>query len=423
MNTWKRLERYEQQNGMAAIAVSGAGYVAKGAVTMLEQTPGVRPAIIINRTTDHAVQAYLDLGVSRTDIVVSDSAAVLADAIKAGKPAVTTHYRVVKDLPVKAVIEATGAMDHGTETVLYALEHGIHVISYNAEADALLAWLFHDKARAHGVVYTIADGDQPGALFRLKQQVESMGFEVDTLLNCKRYMDTSQTPSSGADFASRDATSAIMTTAFGDGTKMQVEQAVVANATGMAPSVRGMHGIETTQEHVLRDSAARLPTGKHVEYTLGGDFGAGVAVIARHPHVDAHKKALMLYKMGDGPNYFFFRPFHLVHLELPATMAQVLIDGEALASVKQPHVAEVVAVAKRDLSAGEKLDCIGGFTAYGEIECSQRAAGYLPVGLVEFATMVDEVAVDQPIPLAGVQLDQSRTVVKEWTQLQSAWGH
>ncbi|ASJ74534.1 hypothetical protein [Granulosicoccus antarcticus] len=421
MNIWNRLQRYESENGAAPIAIIGAGYVAGGVVSMLAQTPGVRPAIIINRTVEKAVQAFIDVGYSESDIVVSDDASVLANAIDSGKPAVTQHYAVIKDLPVRALVEATGAMDYGTEAILYTLEQGIHVVSYNAEVDALLGWLFHDKARLHNVVYTIADGDQPGAIFRLKQQVEAMGFEVDTLLNCKRYMDTSQTPSSGAGFASRDATSNIMTTAFGDGTKMQVEQAVVANATGIEPSILGMHGIKSTQENILRDCAAKLPKGKQVDYTLGGDFGAGVAVIAHHPNGVSHKKALSLYKMGNGPDYFFFRPFHLVHLELPATMAQVLLDNEPLVSVDQPHVAEVIAMAKKDLSSGEKLDCIGGYTAYGLIESTRRSSEYLPVGLVEFATVTAGIAANAPISLDNVKLDHSRAVVKEWMQMRSSW--
>jgi predicted homoserine dehydrogenase-like protein len=126
---------------------------------------------------------------------------------------------------------------------------------------------------------------------------------------------------------------------------------------------------------------------------------------------------MRFYKMGDGPYYFFFRPYHLVHLEVPSTIAEVLLDRSPLAAVDAPHVAEVVAMAKRDLQAGERLDCIGGFTAYGHIDTVERATGQLPIGLVEFATMTSDVAVDEPIPLSAVELDESRTVVAEWLAL------
>ncbi len=422
MDSWTRLQAFERENGQIPIAIVGAGYVASGVVHVLEHTPGVRPAIIVNRTPAHAIKAFTDLGVNEDDIVISDDPGILAKAIARQRPAITHHYDVLSNLAIGAVVEATGALDYGTRAILASIEYGHHVVSYNAEVDALLGWLFHKKARENGVVYTIADGDQPGALFRIAQQVENMGFEVTTMLNCKRYLNTHQNPSSGADYAARDTTSSHMTTAFGDGTKMQVEQAVVANATGMPPSIRGMHGIETTQENVVRDCAAALPDGKYIDYTLGGDFGAGVAVIARHENVTLHKKALSLYKMGDGPDYFFFRPYHLVHLELPATLAQVLLDQTPLASVTEPHVAEVVAMAKTDLQDGQSLDCIGGYTAYGLIDTYERASGFLPIGLVEFATMTCDVAVDQAIPLASVALDHSKVVVKEWEKLRIEWG-
>ena len=126
---------------------------------------------------------------------------------------------------------------------------------------------------------------------------------------------------------------------------------------------------------------------------------------------------MRFYKMGDGPDYFFFRPYHLVHLEIPTTIAELLLDNEPLVTVDEPHVAEVVAIAKKELSAGEDLDCIGGFSAYGHIDTAENAAGYLPVGLVEFAKMTKDVAIDEPIPLDAVSLDESRTVVKEWQNM------
>ena len=307
----------------------------------------MRPALVVNRTPDRAVQAFTQMGVSQRrhrDLRRSDE---LAAAILDGTPAVTSAASIITDLPIPIVIEATGALNYGTETILAMLDAGKHVVSFNAEADALLGWLFHQRARSNDVIYTIADGDQPGVLFRLQQQVEAMGFEVTAMLNCKRHLDVHQNPETGAGYAARDTTSAHMTTAFGDGTKMQVEQAVVANATGLIPDVRGMHGIESTIATAAVDIPAALSAPGRVDFTLGGDFGAGVGIVASHPDAHLHEKAMRFYKMGDGPDYFFFRPYHLVHLEIPMTVAEVLLDNEPLATVDGPHVAEVVAIAKR----------------------------------------------------------------------------
>jgi len=414
MGIWHLLQRRADSTGDASVAIVGAGYVGTGVVHAIGQSPGMRPSLIVNRNTDRAIAALTQMGVAADDIVVTDSVDDLTSAIRSGQPAVTTHASVIAELPIDVVVEATGAFDYGTETILGMLDAGKHVVSFNAECDALLGWLFHQRARTNDVIYTIADGDQPGVLFRLQQQVEAMGFEVTALLNCKRHLDVHQNPETGAGYAARDTTSALMTTAFGDGTKMQVEQAVVANATGLVPDVRGMHGIESTVATAAVDIASVLSAPGRVDFTLGGDFGAGVGILGRHPNADLHEKAMRFYKMGDGPNYFFFRPYHLVHLEVPLTIGELLLDNEPLVTVDGPHVAEVLAIAKKDLAAGEYLDCIGGFSAYGHIDTAENAAGYLPIGLVEYASMTAPVAQDAAIPLSAVSLDESKTVVREW---------
>lgn len=417
MGIWHRLHRYADTNGEMPVGVIGAGYVATGVVHTIAQSPGMRPAVVVNRNTDRALASFTSMGVAADDIVVTDSANELASAIAKGAPAVTSHASVLTDLPIDVVVEATGALDYGTESILALLDAGKNVVSFNAECDALLGWLFHERARANDVIYTIADGDQPGVLFRLQQEVEQMGFEVTASLNCKRHLNVHQNPETGAGYAARDTTSSHMTTAFGDGTKMQVEQAVVANATGMIPDKRGMHGIESTVATAAIDIPAILSAQGRVDFTLGGDFGAGVGIVARHPNPDLHQQAMGFYKMGPGPDYFFFRPYHLVHLEIPLTIAELILDNEPLVTVDAPHVAEVMAIAKKDLVAGEALDCIGGFSAYGQIDTAENAAGHLPVGLVEFASMTADVAQDQPIPLSAVSLDESKTVVTEWRKM------
>ena len=435
MSLNSRLETFAKNKGDVPVAIVGAGYVARGVLHTLTYTPAVSPKIIVNRSVDRALEALSDLGIRRDQITVSDDVSELEQAIRSGHFAVTQEHKVLASLPVDIVIEATGALDYGTHVILDALEAGKHVVSFNAEVDSLLAYRFHRAADEHGVVYTIADGDQPGALFRLAEQVEAMGFDVRALINCKRHLNLHQDPGTGAAYSARDTTSAKMTTAFGDGTKMQVEQAVVANATGMAPVKRGMNGIKTTVENLTQDIVGlwpeNMPHQRHVpesqtkngvvDYTLGGDFAAGVGIVARHPQGEHHSKAMSLYKMGDGPDYFFFRPYHLVHLELPLTMADIILHREALARVDLPHVATVVAMAKKDLVEGEALDGIGGFCAYGLIDSYEAAVDFLPMALGEYATLTRPVAQDEPIPLNAVQFDESKRVVREWRSLSALW--
>ncbi len=422
MNCLDELNEWSQTNGSKKVAIIGSGFVATGVAHVLRRTPGVDIGLIVNRNLDRAKRLLIETGWSESDIVVSDDPQELHRAISNGTPAVTSDFTLLEHLPISLAIEATGAIDYGVRAISAFLNFGLDVISFNAEADSLFASEFHRLARKNGVVYTIADGDQPGALLRLKIEAESMGFEVRALINCKRHLNPYQTPKSGEEFSSRDSTSSIMTTAFGDGTKMQIEQCVVANACNLAAPSQGMLGIETTLENAAKDIGGQLKEGRFVDYTLGGDFGAGVGVLCQHPDFEAHKNALRLYKMGDGPDYFLFRAFHLVHLELAMTLADVLIRKRPLAQVSGQLPTEVIAIAKKDLSANETLDCIGGFTAYGHIANADDAEGYLPMCLIEYASLRKELSQDTAIPLDHITLDTDVYAVKLWLDLQKEHG-
>ncbi|HEX6008678.1 MAG TPA: NAD(P)-dependent oxidoreductase, partial [Actinomycetota bacterium] len=281
MGIWSRMERWAEDGNEATVAVVGAGFVGRGLVHRLERSPGMRPALIVNRTVARAVSAYDAARGGAERVVVSDDADELDDAIAARVPAVTASFDVIEDLQgIDVVVEATGAIDEGADVVLRALESGKHVVSMNAEVDATIGHLIHSVAASTGSIYTISDGDQPGVLLRHIEFVRGLGFEIAVALNCKRNLDVHQTPESGRAYAARDSTSELMTTAFGDGTKMNIENAVVANLTGLVPDRRGMHGVRTSLSTVVGDLLQVLSRTGVVDYTLGGDFAAGVGVIA-----------------------------------------------------------------------------------------------------------------------------------------------
>lgn len=133
------------------------------------------------------------------------------------------------------------ALDYGARVIFGAIEAGKHVISMNAELDVTIGALLHHAARDAGVIYTISDGDQPGVMLRQIEFVTALGFEITAAINCKRVLNLHQDPAVSRQYANRDNTSLTMTTAFGDGTKMQIENVVVANITGLVPDRRGMH--------------------------------------------------------------------------------------------------------------------------------------------------------------------------------------
>jgi predicted homoserine dehydrogenase-like protein len=421
---WRRIEDWTRDGNCARIAVVGAGYVGRGVLYRLRHTTGMLPSLLINRTVERGLEALNLAGHSPDEVVISDDPLVLAEAIEAGRPALSSSPQVIAELnAIDLVVEATGAIEYGARVMLESIAAGKDVVSMNAEVDALIGYLLHHLAGERGVVYTIADGDQPGVLLRHIEFVAGMGFEIAAAVNCKRHLDVHQTPDSSAAYAKRDRTSLLMTTAFGDGTKMNIENAVVANATGLQPDRRGMHGVRTNLENAAADIMLTLSKPGAIEYTLGGDFRAGVGVIGYASDEEMVQPYMRYFKMGEGPYYFFFRPYHLVHLEVPVTIAEVVMDRISLSQPKGPPVADVVAIAKRDLEPGETLDGIGGYTCYGLIDTIERSHGLLPIAIAEHARVTRPIRRDDPIEIDATDVDSDAYIVALWDQQQQLIQH
>jgi len=364
---------------------------------------------VVNRTLERARDALDVAGVDRADVAVVHDAAEARDAASRGRVVVCSSPDPLWELEdLDVVAEVTGAVGHGFRVMSRVLERGRDVVSMNAECDALLGPTLHRLAASSGAVYTLADGDQPGVLFRLVDEVRGFGMEVVAALNCKRHLDVHQSPTDGEDYAGRDATSLRMTTAFGDGTKLQVEQACVANALGFAVLREGMTGLRTTLADVAGDLVPHVESapGPFVDYTLGGDFGPGVVVVARLPGGadDEQRTRLRMLKMGDGPLYAFFRPWHIVAFEMVTTLATVVMDRIPLAAPPGPSTARVVARAKRDLPVGLALDGQGGFDLYGVCALESTTGDRPPVGLLDDALVQRPIRIDAPVTWEDVEV-------------------
>ncbi len=412
MGVMRRLARARGDDELR-VALIGAGFVGRSLTYQINFTPGMRTALIVNRTAANAIDAYRRAGFDVDHIVVSDEPAVLSEAIQAGKPAVTTSVEIMCEVDeVEIVMECSGSAGHGAYATRTALEAGLDVVTMNAEADATVGYLLARIAEENDVVYTLADGDQPGVLARLIEFVGSSGFEIVSAVNCKGFMDVHATPESIKEWSVRQGTSLPMTTSFTDGTKMNIEQANLANAFDLHPEVRGMHGVKSTLATVTEDMVAALEGRGTVEYTLGGDFAGGVFVVGHADSPDLVQPALRFLKMGEGPYYTFYRPYHLVHIEAPVSIAEVHLDREPTIIAAGPFVTDVVAIAKQDLEPGDMLDGIGGWTTYGEIDMAENVDGFLCVGLTEHARIVKPVAMDEPIPLDAVELDDEIPIIR-----------
>ena len=396
----------------AVVAVVGAGFVGRGLIHRLTHTYGFAPPLVVNRTVQRARRAMEDAGLGARPFV-SDDPDQVSDAISEGRPVITTDAAILPSVRgVDLVVEATGAIAYGMRVMSDALRAGRHVVSMNAEADALFGHHLESVASEGGATYSIADGDQPGVLLRMMDEAHQLGLKPSIALNCKRNLDPHQSPEDSRPYAARDGTSVEMTTSFGDGTKMHVENVVTANLSGLSPPRLGTPGVRTTLADVVEDiDEAGIPDDS-VHFTLGGDFGGGVMVLARSLDPDFDAPYLRVLKLGDGPRYPLFRPYHLTHMEVVTTIQQVLAGGPPLGRRTPEPVAACVAVAKRDLRAGEQLDGIGGGACYGMAAPTDEATELLPVGLASDAMIRRDVPMDRPIKLADVELDEDADLVR-----------
>jgi predicted homoserine dehydrogenase-like protein len=231
--------------------------------------------------------------------------------------------------------------------------------------------------------------------------------------NIKGMLDEYRTPETQRAFAEKHKQEPKMVTSFADGTKLSMEQAVIANATGFKVSKRGMHGpaCDHVQEAPDLFDLDELLDGGRVDYILGAEPGPGVFVIGYNDNPILQQYGTV-YKMGEGPFYVFYVPYHLPHLEGPLSAARAKLFQDAAITPKGGPVCEVITVAKKDLEAGETLDGMGGFCSYGVIDNADvcRRDNLLPIGLSEGATLIRAVPKDQPITFDDVTMPEERLI-------------
>jgi predicted homoserine dehydrogenase-like protein len=422
----RALERREAEGRPIRVALVGAGFMGRGVANqIINSTTGMRLVAIANRTLERAERAYREAGVTHVRTV--EDARAVDRAITEGMAAVTSDYRAVVEAgQVDAVIEATGAVEFGCHVICDAIDQGKHLVTMNAEVDATVGPILHRMAYAAGVVLTGCDGDQPGVQLNLVRFVRGIGLEPLVCGNIKGLQDPYRTPTTQRAFAERWGQDPHMVTSFADGTKISFEQAIVANATGMTVAQRGMRGIEhpghVDELTATYDVAELESLGGVVDYVVGSRPGPGVFVLASH-HDPRQRRYLELYKLGPGPLYSFYTPYHLCHFEVPQTVARaVLFEDAAIAPVGAPTV-EVVATAKQDLQAGTVLDGLGGYDTYGQAERAEVTAAeeLLPMGLAEGCRLRTDVPRDQVLSYADVELPRGRLVDHLRAQQAAEW--
>ena len=404
-----------QANNPVHVAMVGAGYMSQCiALQIIQATPGMRLVAISNRTLSKAELVYRDAGVSET--VRAESAAALEDAISRNQYVVTDDPSIVWEAgSVEAVIEVTGDPEFGTRVAYESLRHGKHVIMLNAEVDASVGPILKTYADRSGVVYSYTDGDEPGVMMNLFRLVESMGCEPLLVGQLKGMLDRYRTPTTQKEFAEKFNVNAAIVASFADGSKLNLESAIMGNATGFSPAKRGMHGHACAHVKDLMNkfNLDDFKNGGLVEYVLGAEPHTGAFVMAYNDN-PVRGKLLGYLKMGAGPFYMFYTPYHLPPMQLPHSVARAVLFHDPTITPRGAPTCDTIAYAKRDLKAGERLDGMGGYTNYGLVDKYEicRRGNYLPMAVSLDCVMKRDMPMDQPITYADVNLPRGRMVDK-----------
>jgi len=418
------LSRREAEGRPIRVAMIGAGATGRAIALQLgTPVPGIRLAGIANRTSSHAERALREAGIANW--ATSDAAGEVARQVRRGTPVLTDDPSLLAQCPeIDIVLEVTGTVDFGAAVTLDAIAHGKHTVIVNAELDSTIGPILKARADEAGVVLTNTDGDEPGVAMTLFRYLKTLGLTPVAAGNIKGMVDYYRNPDTQRAFAEKNDQDPWKVTSFADATKLSMETTVLANATGFHVGRRGMYGPACAN---VREMASLLPAadmlaGGIVDYALGAAPHTGAFVVI-HEDNKLKQAQLAYYKMGDGPFYVFYTPYHLPHLQIASTIGRAVLFHDPTVTPLAGPRCEVVAVAKKDLKAGDRIDGIGGFTVYGLIENSDaaRAADALPMGLAEGAVLTRDVAKDGVVTARDVRMPAERLSDRLWEEQRRRW--
>ena len=402
------------------IGLIGSGMMGGDIVMQVLQMQGIVVAAIADINIPSALAALHDAGHEHSAHRITETQSALDQAIRDGRIALTQDAQLVcrSDL-IDVVVDATGKPVVGAEIGLSAMEHGKHLVMMNVEADVTIgAYLKHEADRL-GVIYSLGAGDEPSSTIELIQFVSALGYPVIAAGKGKNNpLNYDAIPDDYAAEARSKNLNPRMLVEFVDGSKTAVEMCAIANATGLVPDVPGMHGPAASLEELhkvlcpIEDGGVLTRKGV-VDYTIGKGVAPGVFVVAEMSHPRLRERMNYL-KLGTGPYYTFYRPYHLCSLEVPLTCARAVLYGRAdMAPIAKP-TAEVCAVAKRDLRPGDQLDAIGEYTyrAWAMTAADARRDGAVPCGLLEKGRVLQPIRKGELLTYANTSVDATSRIVE-----------
>jgi len=423
----KDLAVLEKKKTPIRIGLVGCGEMGTDIISRVAHMDGIEIGAIAELQPENAINSIrLAYGDTQRQQNVDSSSAV-SRAIQNRRIAITDNSDlVIENDQIDVVIDATGVPTVGADVGMRAIRHGKHVVMMNVEADVTIGHYLKRQAEKQGVIYTLGAGDEPSSCMELINFVSAMGHPIVCAGKGKNNpLDFSAVPHDYVEEATRRNMNPRMLVEFIDGSKTMVEMVAIANATGLTPDIPGMHGpkasvAELSSTLVPKDSGGVLGSVGCVDYSVGKGVSPGVFVVADMSHARIRERMKDL-KMGDGPYYTFHRPYHLTSLEVPLSCARAALYNIADMQPIDRPVADVCAVAKKDLQAGEVLDSIGEYCyrAWAMRYEDAKAQNALPCGLLYKGVVKSHIKKGDLLTGNNVEVDSS-TAIYDLRQKQDA---
>ena len=437
----RQLAERAAANNPIRVGIIGAGKFGAGLVAQLSQMQGIVASAIADIDLAHATNAYTASNIPPDAISRVADTNTLNDTIRSEKRAITVDgMHIIQSDLIDVVVEATGIPEVGAEMAYHILMHKKHLVMVNVETDVTVGPFLRRLADNAGVVYTLVDGDQPGVTMNIIEWAKTLGFEIVAAGRGTVFYDDDRAgiPDTvpqrfgfSEELIERRTINFKMFNSFRDGSKAQIEMTSLANMAGLPPDIRGMHEpsvniSDIAQAFSLKEDGGILsrhgvvelansiaPDGKTM---LDNPLRMGVFVVIRtdHPFTQEDLASYNLHPGGDGNNYLLYRPYHLVAVEAPISIAKAVLYGQPTGTPLPTPVADVITVAKRDLKTGEMLDGSGGYTVNGLIEKAEiaRAENLLPLGLASGVNLKRDVSQGEAISYDMVELNEDSFVLK-----------
>ena len=437
----RQLAQRAEAGNPIRVGIIGAGKFGGGLIAQISLMKGMDVAAVADLSLDHARGAFAVSKIGDDALKVASTPQQIDEVIHGGKCAITEDaMNVIQSELVDVVVDATGIPNVGARVAYESIMHNKHIVMVNVEADVTIGPILRRLADSAGVVYTAVDGDQPGCTMNIVEWARTLGFDIvaagrgTIMFDDDRYATPDSVPERfgfDRETLERRSINLQMFNSFRDGTKAQVEMTALANMAGLPPDVRGMHEpsvnlADIPQRFALKEEGGMLSQHGVVELAnsiatdgrtmLPDPVKMGVFVVIRteHPFIQEDLQFYNVHPGGNNNNYLLYRPYHLVAVEAPISIAKAVLDGAPTGASLPVPTAEVITVAKRYLEKGKTIDGGGGYTVNGICEKATVAGdeNLLPLGLSAGVKLVKDVAQGEAITYDMVEIDPDSFVYR-----------